>query len=163
MVVEERKQIRNLGWRLFPGDDRDSSDIDNHYSPHLSPPPHTSAPRLIMVHKAALEPLRKGFPRSLPVPGYQHFLTPLRKLIFDYDAESPAQSGMRCVLRGALRALRLWENGRCAVKLYKSWESDTQDIPSEAARRARAREPRRRGRCAQAEAWDCRRHPRALW
>lgn len=59
-----------------------------------------------MVHKAALEPLRKGFPRSLPVAGYQHFLTPLRKLIFDYDAESPAQAGMRWVLRSAGARLR---------------------------------------------------------
>ncbi|TXT05993.1 hypothetical protein VHUM_03754 [Vanrija humicola] len=33
--------------------------------------------------------------RSVPVPGYNHFLTPLRKIVFDYDAESPAQAGLR--------------------------------------------------------------------
>lgn len=48
-----------------------------------------------MVNKAALAPLRRGIPRSVPVQGYQHFLTPLRKLIFDYDAEAPAQAGVR--------------------------------------------------------------------
>lgn len=53
-----------------------------------------------MVHKAALDPIRRGLPRSVAVQGYQHFLTPLRKLIFDYDAEAPAQAGVRCVLRG---------------------------------------------------------------
>ena len=35
--------------------------------------------------------------RSVPVTGYQHFLTPLRKLIFDHDPLSPAQAGLRCV------------------------------------------------------------------
>ncbi|BEI94678.1 uncharacterized protein CcaverHIS019_0702590 [Cutaneotrichosporon cavernicola] len=55
-----------------------------------------------MVHKAALEPLRKGFPRSVGVAGYQHFLTPLRKLIFDFDAESPSQAGLRTYLQKPL-------------------------------------------------------------
>lgn len=33
--------------------------------------------------------------RSVSVPGYGHFATPLRRLIVDYDAESPAQAGIR--------------------------------------------------------------------
>lgn len=33
--------------------------------------------------------------RSISVPGYRHFDRPLRKLIFDYDGDSPAQAGMR--------------------------------------------------------------------
>lgn len=32
---------------------------------------------------------------SVGVPGYQHFEKPLRKLIFDYDGEHPAQAGIR--------------------------------------------------------------------
>jgi len=37
----------------------------------------------------------KAIPRSVPVPGYKSFVTPLRKLIFDYDAEAPGQHGIR--------------------------------------------------------------------
>jgi large subunit ribosomal protein L43 len=44
-----------------------------------------------------LIPLASAAPRTLPVTGYQHFLTPLRKLIFDYDPLSPAQGGIRYV------------------------------------------------------------------
>lgn len=32
---------------------------------------------------------------SVSVPGYRHFVTPLRKLIFDYAAYHPAQDGIR--------------------------------------------------------------------
>lgn len=33
--------------------------------------------------------------RSVSIPGYNHFEKPLRKLIFDYDGDSPGQAGMR--------------------------------------------------------------------
>ncbi|WVQ84657.1 hypothetical protein IAT38_006812 [Cryptococcus sp. DSM 104549] len=33
--------------------------------------------------------------KTLPVPGYRHFLTPLRKLIFDYDADATHQKGIQ--------------------------------------------------------------------
>lgn len=67
-------------------------------SPILPPLPHPDFHRPTspeMVLKAALQPVRRGLPRSVAVQGYQHFLTPLRKLIFDYDAEAPAQAGVR--------------------------------------------------------------------
>lgn len=41
-------------------------------------------------------------PRTIPVTGYKHFLTPLRRLIFDYDPLSPSQSGVRAYLRKPL-------------------------------------------------------------
>jgi hypothetical protein len=44
-------------------------------------------------------------PRTLPVSGYQHFLTPLRRLIFDYDPLSPSQHGVRSYLRRPLLAM----------------------------------------------------------
>jgi large subunit ribosomal protein L43 len=44
-------------------------------------------------------------PRTLPVSGYQHFLTPLRRLIFDYDPLSPSQHGVRAYLRRPLLAM----------------------------------------------------------
>ncbi|KAL1412382.1 39S ribosomal protein L51, mitochondrial [Vanrija albida] len=47
-----------------------------------------------MVRPGALANLA----RSVPVPGYNHFLTPLRKIVFDYDAESPSQRGLRSYL-----------------------------------------------------------------
>ncbi|WVF72937.1 hypothetical protein IAT40_007755 [Kwoniella sp. CBS 6097] len=52
-------------------------------------------PRLIPSSSSTL-------PKTHPVPGYQHFLTPLRKLIFDYDAESPSQNGIRSFIRKPL-------------------------------------------------------------
>lgn len=45
-----------------------------------------------------LVPSFSSFPKTQPVQGYKHFLTPLRKLIFDYDAEAPSQHGIRYVL-----------------------------------------------------------------
>lgn len=36
-----------------------------------------------------------NLPRSVPVPGYKHFLTPLRRLVFDYDMDAPHQAGVR--------------------------------------------------------------------
>jgi hypothetical protein len=44
-------------------------------------------------------------PRTVPVSGYQHFLTPLRRLIFDYDPLSPSQHGVRSYLRRPLLAM----------------------------------------------------------
>jgi len=44
-------------------------------------------------------------PRTLPVSGYQHFITPLRRLIFDYDPLSPSQHGVRSYLRRPLLAM----------------------------------------------------------
>ncbi|WRT70164.1 uncharacterized protein IL334_007158 [Kwoniella shivajii] len=46
-----------------------------------------------------------SLPKTFPVPGYQHFLTPLRKLIFDYDAESPSQHGVRSFIKKPLISL----------------------------------------------------------
>ncbi|WVN86476.1 uncharacterized protein L203_101640 [Cryptococcus depauperatus CBS 7841] len=43
-----------------------------------------------------------SLPSSLPVPGYRQFLTPLRKLIFDYDAESPSHHGIRAYIKKPL-------------------------------------------------------------
>jgi large subunit ribosomal protein L43 len=36
-----------------------------------------------------------ALPKSLPVQGYNHFLTPLRKLVIDYDPLSPSQGGVQ--------------------------------------------------------------------
>jgi hypothetical protein len=44
-------------------------------------------------------------PRTLPVSGYQHFITPLRRMIFDYDPLSPSQHGVRSYLRRPLLAM----------------------------------------------------------
>ncbi|WVR07623.1 hypothetical protein IAU60_004665 [Kwoniella sp. DSM 27419] len=52
-----------------------------------------------------LIPSASALPKTHPVPGYQHFVTPLRKLIFDYDAESPFQSGIRSFIRKPLLTL----------------------------------------------------------
>ncbi|WWC72079.1 mitochondrial 54S ribosomal protein mL43 [Kwoniella pini CBS 10737] len=49
-----------------------------------------------------LVPSSSSIPKTYPVPGYNHFLTPLRKLIFDYDAESPSQHGIRSFIRKPL-------------------------------------------------------------
>jgi hypothetical protein len=46
-----------------------------------------------------LVPLASVVPRSVSVPGYRHFLTPLRKLIVDYDPLSVSQNGIRWVRR----------------------------------------------------------------
>ncbi|WVQ66920.1 uncharacterized protein L199_005111 [Kwoniella botswanensis] len=43
-----------------------------------------------------------AIPKTYPVQGYRHFLTPLRKLIFDYDAESPSQQGIRSFIKKPL-------------------------------------------------------------
>ncbi|WVQ74235.1 hypothetical protein IAR50_003831 [Cryptococcus sp. DSM 104548] len=40
-------------------------------------------------------PVLNAIPRTAPVQGYKHFLTPLRKLVVDYDAEAPTQGGVR--------------------------------------------------------------------
>ena len=40
-------------------------------------------------------PVTKVLPQTVAVPGYGHYLTPLRKLIFDYDPLGPSQDGMR--------------------------------------------------------------------
>lgn len=40
--------------------------------------------------------------RSEAVAGYGHFVTPLRKLIFDYDDRSPAQVGVKKYLEKPL-------------------------------------------------------------
>ncbi|WWD19696.1 hypothetical protein CI109_104160 [Kwoniella shandongensis] len=50
-------------------------------------------------------PSSSSLPKTFPVPGYRHFLTPLRKLIFDYDAESPSQHGVRAFIRKPLMNL----------------------------------------------------------
>lgn len=42
-----------------------------------------------------LVPGNRVLPQTLPIPGYNHFLTPLRKLILDYDPLSPSQHGIR--------------------------------------------------------------------
>lgn len=44
-------------------------------------------------------------PKTFSVTGYKHFLTPLRRLIFDYDPLSPAQHGVRAYLRKPLLAM----------------------------------------------------------
>ncbi|WWC91766.1 uncharacterized protein L201_006713 [Kwoniella dendrophila CBS 6074] len=49
-----------------------------------------------------LTALTPAIPKSHPITGYRHFLTPLRKLIFDYDAESPSQHGIRSFIRKPL-------------------------------------------------------------
>ncbi|AAW45710.1 hypothetical protein CNBH3590 [Cryptococcus deneoformans B-3501A] len=49
-----------------------------------------------------LVPSFSSLPKTQPVQGYKHFLTPLRKLIFDYDAESPSQHGIRSYIRKPL-------------------------------------------------------------
>ncbi|GFZ48778.1 hypothetical protein JCM24511_06527 [Saitozyma sp. JCM 24511] len=52
-----------------------------------------------------LVPLASAIPRSVSVPGYRHFLTPLRKLILDYDPLSASQNGIRAFLRNPLMQL----------------------------------------------------------
>ena len=42
-------------------------------------------------------PANRVFPQTVSVPGYNHFLTPLRKLIFDYDPLATSHHGIRCV------------------------------------------------------------------
>lgn len=42
-----------------------------------------------------LLPANRVLAQTIPVPGYHHYLTPLRKLIFDYDPLSPSQHGIR--------------------------------------------------------------------
>ncbi|KAE8539464.1 hypothetical protein D1P53_004565 [Cryptococcus gattii VGV] len=49
-----------------------------------------------------LIPSFSSLPKTQPVQGYKHFVTPLRKLIFDYDAEAPAQHGIRSYIRKPL-------------------------------------------------------------
>lgn len=44
-------------------------------------------------------------PRTISVTGYKHFLTPLRRLIFDYDPLSPSQHGIRAYLRKPLLSM----------------------------------------------------------
>jgi len=41
---------------------------------------------------------RSLIPQTVSVPGYNHFLTPLRKVIIDYDPYSIHQDGVRWVL-----------------------------------------------------------------
>ncbi|KAK4689606.1 large subunit ribosomal protein L43, partial [Tremellales sp. Uapishka_1] len=50
-------------------------------------------------------PSSSTLPKTVPVPGYRHFLTPLRKLIFDYQPEAPSQHGVRGYLRNPLLAM----------------------------------------------------------
>ncbi len=39
----------------------------------------------------------KVLPRTIPQPGYGHFLTPLRKVVVDYDPYAQHQGGIRWV------------------------------------------------------------------
>jgi hypothetical protein len=55
----------------------------------------TSQPRITSPAMPRLVPLASAIPRSVSVPGYRHFLTPLRKLILDYDPLSASQNGIR--------------------------------------------------------------------
>jgi len=40
---------------------------------------------------------RRLIPQTVPIAGYNHFLTPLRKLIIDYDPYATNQDGIRYV------------------------------------------------------------------
>ncbi|KAI9634170.1 uncharacterized protein MKK02DRAFT_38842 [Dioszegia hungarica] len=41
-------------------------------------------------------------PRTVSLTGYNHFLTPLRKIIIDYDPLSPSQAGIRTYLKSPM-------------------------------------------------------------
>ncbi|ORY33412.1 hypothetical protein BCR39DRAFT_519897 [Naematelia encephala] len=41
-------------------------------------------------------------PTTIPVPGFRHFLTPLRKLIFDYDPYQLRHEGIRTYIKSHL-------------------------------------------------------------
>ncbi|CAD6578425.1 MAG: hypothetical protein TREMPRED_002176 [Tremellales sp. Tagirdzhanova-0007] len=47
-------------------------------------------------------PANRVFPQTVSVPGYNHFLTPLRKLIFDYDPLATSHHGIRTYIRRSL-------------------------------------------------------------
>lgn len=40
---------------------------------------------------------KQVIPKTLPQPGYGHFLTPLRKVVVDYDPYAQHQDGVRYV------------------------------------------------------------------
>jgi large subunit ribosomal protein L43 len=58
---------------------------------------------LTYIHPSFIMP--RIIPRTIPVTGYKHFLTPLRRLIFDYDPLSPSQHGVRAYLRKPLLSM----------------------------------------------------------
>ncbi|RXK35650.1 hypothetical protein M231_07080 [Tremella mesenterica] len=41
-------------------------------------------------------------PRTVPIQGYHHYLTPLRRLVLDHDPLSPSQHGLRTYLKTPL-------------------------------------------------------------
>jgi hypothetical protein len=47
------------------------------------------------VHTSAVALASSSTARSVPVPGYNNYVTPLRKLIVDYHPEAPSQRGLR--------------------------------------------------------------------
>jgi large subunit ribosomal protein L43 len=47
------------------------------------------------IAQASTSAAAAALPKTVPVQGYNHFLTPLRKLVIDYDPLSPSQSGVQ--------------------------------------------------------------------
>lgn len=56
--------------------------------PSIKPPPMFSS-RVALAARTL---------RSEAVPGYGHFVTPLRRLVVDYDDRLPSSAGLRCVV-----------------------------------------------------------------
>ncbi|ORX40539.1 hypothetical protein BD324DRAFT_611184 [Kockovaella imperatae] len=57
------------------------------------------------LHRSIIDTMRvlpknKLFAKTQTIPGYGHFLTPLRKLILDYSDWSPVHDGLRSYLKG---------------------------------------------------------------
>jgi large subunit ribosomal protein L43 len=49
---------------------------------------------------------RAAIAKSVSIPGYNHFNSPLRKLIIDYHPDGPSQQGVRWVFRRAYIAMQ---------------------------------------------------------
>ncbi|KAJ9115110.1 hypothetical protein QFC22_005440 [Naganishia vaughanmartiniae] len=54
------------------------------------------------VHTTSIASASSLTARSVPVPGYNNYVTPLRKLIVDYHPEAPSQRGLREYIRNPL-------------------------------------------------------------
>ncbi|KAJ9104562.1 hypothetical protein QFC21_002060 [Naganishia friedmannii] len=54
------------------------------------------------IHTSCIASASSSAARSVPVPGYNNYVTPLRKLIVDYHPEAPSQRGLREYIRNPL-------------------------------------------------------------
>lgn len=95
--------------------------------------------------------IRRIVTTTVPVPGYKHFLPPLRKLVIDYAPEAPDQHGLRCVANMSMI------HGGLTGSLVK------QVVLEGAAGTDGEREPGRGGCCAEIEDRQSGCAARTLW